>query len=170
VNKQDLLDTGFFKNNNFLDKYVALFDEDYSNTDKLEGHYILPKSYYWIKKIPVDNSKDNLKNISYKNHYLACYYLLQCTTGILRKCMRYHFTKMNNKIAMVAFEINSQIYEQVRTNEKQNFSDYIKTAHHSIIYYNEKYKKRPSEHVRHMSESMKRYWKKKKEEERKNED
>jgi hypothetical protein len=163
MNKEDLLKTGFFKNNNFLNKYLELFSEPI--TEHFEKHHIIPRSYYKIIKSEVDNSKKNLKNISLKNHYLAHYYLTKCTTGTLKKLVNYYFSKINSKLAHVAFELNAQIYEQVRLNDRQNFLNYIKTAHNNIDNYNKKFPKRPPEHSQHIKDGMRNYWKRRKREE-----
>jgi hypothetical protein len=163
MNKEDLLKTGFFKNNNFLDKYLNLFSEPI--TDHFEKHHIIPKSYYKIINSEIDNSSVNLKNISLKNHYLAHYYLTKCTSGTLKKLMNYYFSKINSKLAQVAFELNAQVYEKVRLNDKENFLSYIKSAHNNIKNYNEKHPQRTPEHIQHMKEGMKKYWKKRKRDE-----
>jgi hypothetical protein len=162
MNKDDLLKIGF-RNNNFLDKYLSLFLEPIpDNSDK---HHIIPKSYYKIMKLEINNSKENLRNISYKNHYLAHYYLTKCTTGTLQKAMNYYFTRMNKKIALVAFEINSDIYEQIRINDLKNKRDYISTAAENIANWNKTHSERSDEHRKKMSTSMKKYWKQRKKEE-----
>ena len=166
MEKEDLLKTGYFKNNNFLDKYLYLFNEPV--LENFEKHHIIPRAFFKIKKIEVDNSKNNLKNISMKNHYLAHYYLTKCTSGTLKRLMNYYFTKMTVKLSKVAFEIFSQIYEAMRKNDKENHLNYIKSAHNNINNYNKLHPKRTSLHIQHMSEAMKKYWKNKKKEEQYN--
>jgi hypothetical protein len=163
MNKEELLNTGYFKNNNFLEKYLDLFNE--IPEDNFEGHHILPKAFFKIKKIKIDNSKKNLRNLSFENHYLAHYYLTKCTSGALKKVMNYYFSRMNMKIAFVAFELNANVYKQIRMNDKQNYRNYITAAHNNIANYNKVHPQRTPEHIQHMKEGMKRYWKRRKMEE-----
>jgi len=151
--KNVLLNTGFFKNNNFLEKYLKIFEEPLEDTDKLESHNILPQAYFKISGKEIDNS--SVRTITYRNHYLAHYYLLNCTIGLLKKSMTYEFNRMNLRISLVSYEFMSQFYEVLRVNDKENFYNYIKTAHNNINEYNKKFSKRPIEHVRKIQESKK---------------
>jgi hypothetical protein len=158
MNKDYFLRLNGFKNNNFLDKYIDLFN-DTPEVD-FEKHHIIPRSYFKINHLPIDNSKENLRNLTYKNHYLAHYYLTKCTEGTLKKEMLQYFHVMNKKIAMVAFEINSELWHQIRKNDVQNKREYIMSAAENIANWNKDHKERTPEHRRKMSISMKKYWKK----------
>jgi hypothetical protein len=166
MDKEALIATGYFQNNNFLDKYLELFTEPIEDNN-IEKHHIIPRSYYKIIKRPIDDSNKNVRPLSFKNHYLAHYYLIHCTNGELKKKMNYYFTKMNQKIALVAFEINSQIYEALRINAKEQYRDYLRSAKNNIANYNLAHPKgkRTKEHIENMRNGMKRYWEQKKREE-----
>ena len=78
--RQKLLDTGFIESNESFEKYIAIV----SNPDKegyVERHHILPASYFRIKGIPIDNTKENFVTLSAYNHILAHYYLYRCVTN-----------------------------------------------------------------------------------------
>lgn len=77
--KQKLLTKGLCKNNKFFDLYVDLIWEN-KNTPrekfKTERHHIIPKFYYKQQNIKLDNSENNLVNLSYADHIKAHLYLL----------------------------------------------------------------------------------------------
>lgn len=82
-----LLSTNVFENNDYIDKYVELIEQN-RNTKKekfrTQLHHIIPKCYYKINKLQIDNSKENLVNLLYKDHILAHYYLSKCMLGTYR--------------------------------------------------------------------------------------
>lgn len=45
---------------------------------------MLPKCYFISKGLNIDNSKENLVNLLYKDHILGHYYLCLCTEGVLQ--------------------------------------------------------------------------------------
>ena len=76
--KNKLLSIDVFENNEFLDKYCELICKN-RNTQKecgiTEKHHIIPRLYFLANNLRVDNSKNNLVNLTYKDHILAHYYL-----------------------------------------------------------------------------------------------
>lgn len=82
--KEKLLETGFVIDNEYLDKYVALIvvnRHTKQEARKTNKHHILPKRYFKNKGLPVDNSRENIVNLIYKDHLLAHLYLSGCTVG-----------------------------------------------------------------------------------------
>lgn len=81
--KEKLLKTGLFEDSEYLDEYLLLIANNLK-TQKRNGatnkHHILPASYFRLLKEPVDNSPDNLVNLSLKDHVFAHYYLCKCIT------------------------------------------------------------------------------------------
>lgn len=81
---QQLLDTGYFVYNDYFNEYVTLInnnrDTEYvaCETNK---HHVLPRHYFTSRNIRVDNSSDNIVNLSYKDHALAHLLLSGCTQG-----------------------------------------------------------------------------------------
>jgi hypothetical protein len=84
--KNLLLSTGYFIDNEYLDLYVDLINSnmDTKSSDATQVHHILPRCYYSIVNEVVDNSKNNLVTLLYKNHLLAHYYLSLCSKSNLR--------------------------------------------------------------------------------------
>lgn len=84
--KQKLLSTGYFEDNEWLDKYCQLIIDNLETKKekyKTEAHHILQVAYFKILTEKVDNSKENLVNLFYKDHILAHQYLALCTKGKL---------------------------------------------------------------------------------------
>lgn len=86
--KEKLLTLNIFDNNEYLDKYCELIE---SNRDtkrekfKTQRHHIIPVCYYKYSKLQINNSNDNLVNLTYKDHALAHYYLAMCFENIYLK-------------------------------------------------------------------------------------
>nr|DAO10772.1 MAG TPA: HNH endonuclease [Caudoviricetes sp.] len=85
--KEKLLELGLIQDNVFLDSYVNLIQEN----EKLQyipkvtqQHHIIPRCYYRNIGIPVNNDKENLVNLYYKDHILAHYYLALASDGIFK--------------------------------------------------------------------------------------
>ena len=80
--KEKLLEIGLCIDNEYLDKYCELIESNLNTKYekfKTQKHHIVPRSYYKHNKIDIDNSKNNIINISHKNHLLAHFYLLHCS-------------------------------------------------------------------------------------------
>ena len=75
--KSKLLDTDVIRDCEFLDSYVDLILKNQNTVSvksRTQVHHIIPRSYYELKKQPVDNSPANLVTLLYKDHILAHYY------------------------------------------------------------------------------------------------
>lgn len=87
MDKKTLIETGFFIDNEYLDKmFEIIHNPDLSG--KTERHHILPKS------IGGTDEEDNLINISVKQHFYVHYYLTFCTVGKLKMKMNFAFKMM----------------------------------------------------------------------------
>lgn len=80
--KQQILDTGFFEDNEYLDKYVCLLFSN--NLEKhikrySQRHHAIPKCVFKKLGLPVDNSKDNLFELKFSLHILSHIYLSLCS-------------------------------------------------------------------------------------------
>ena len=85
--KEKLLKLQFVQDNEFLDKYVIIIEENKELPyipRKTQEHHIIPQCYYRSIGIAVDNSKDNRVNLYYKDHVLAHYYLALASEGIFK--------------------------------------------------------------------------------------
>jgi hypothetical protein len=68
--KQKLLSTGYFIDNEYLEQYMALIKEEH-DANYLERHHIIPRAYYQLKKLKVDNTKSNIVRLSFAEHCKA---------------------------------------------------------------------------------------------------
>ena len=94
--KKKLLDTGYFIDNTYLDSYVELVknpsrSELAKYTDR---HHILPRAYFKLAELPIDNSKDNLVRLSFLQHCKAHWLLYFCTQDNLKYAMQTAFVIM----------------------------------------------------------------------------
>lgn len=98
--KIKLLSTGYFIDNEYLDDYCDLIKQN-ELTEKQENktnkHHILPRSYFKMLKLPIDNSPENLVHILYKDHILAHYYLCLCAKGNLKHRLANAFLHLVNR-------------------------------------------------------------------------
>lgn len=86
--KKKLLELNIVEDNTYLDRYIKLILDNKETKNcrfKTQKHHIIPKAYYKYNKLPVDNSKDNIVNLLYKDHILAHYYLYLCAKGLRYK-------------------------------------------------------------------------------------
>lgn len=79
--KLRLKKTNLFEDNEWLDLYCELILNNLNTKKekfKTNVHHIIPRCYYKHNNLEVDNSKENLVNLLYKDHILAHYYLCKC--------------------------------------------------------------------------------------------
>ena len=80
--KVKLVALGCFKANKYLDEYVQLCITKLQMAKakfKTNAHHIIPRKYYKVNNLPLDNSSQNLVNLSYYDHIIAHYYLVLCS-------------------------------------------------------------------------------------------
>ena len=79
--KNRLVELDCFVDNKYLDLYVSLVIEN-QNTIKIahktNAHHIIPRAYFKLKNLPVDDSENNMCELLYIDHIRAHYYLLKC--------------------------------------------------------------------------------------------
>lgn len=121
--KEKLLLLELVIDNEYLDKYCELIENN-RNTKKekfkTQKHHIIPKYYYKENKLELDNSKDNLVNLYYKNHILAHYYLCLCsktTKHVYHNFITIRYVYNNRWLDAKGFDLNSldkyqELYEQ----------------------------------------------------------
>lgn len=71
-----------FIDNEFFSLYCSLIENNLLTSCKrgiTQRHHIIPRYYFKRLNLPVDNSKENLVNLQYKDHILAHYYLSLCS-------------------------------------------------------------------------------------------
>lgn len=81
--KDRLLTTGMFIENEFLESYVKLVEENINN-DKVKyvtsAHHVVPRYVYKRLGIDVNNSATNIVNLTFLDHMLAHFYLAKCAS------------------------------------------------------------------------------------------
>ena len=80
--EERLLSLDVFENNDYFKLYIDLIKSNlYTSRIKYvtQRHHIIPRKYYQINKIKVDNSKQNIVNLRYEDHIRAHYYLSKCS-------------------------------------------------------------------------------------------
>ena len=104
ITKDFILSHSDFVDNDYLDKYVALINNssivnEYKYT--VYKHHIIPKAYFNLYKLSIDNSDKNISILTYKDHLYAHYYLYRCTSGDLQYRMLFALKcllRMNNNL------------------------------------------------------------------------
>lgn len=96
--KEKLLEySQYFIDNEYLDLYCSLILDNLTTEyqkGKTEKHHIVQRKLYSLLNIKINNSKENLVNLSHFNHCLAHYYLCLCTTGTLKYSNQHSFMRM----------------------------------------------------------------------------
>ena len=128
--KEKLLSLGVFLDNEYLDFYCTLIVDNKSTAIekfKTQKHHIIPKTYYKLNSLNIDNSCDNIVNLLYSDHILAHYYLCLCVDST-NKSLAYrlqnsflHLIKAdaNNKQKIETFNVNDlPLYQEIYTNWK----------------------------------------------------
>lgn len=81
VIKNRLLKTNYFIDNEYLDKYVDICVSGLEVTKEKyvhEKHHIVPRFYFKNNNLLVDNSKNNITTLTYRQHAIAHWYLSNC--------------------------------------------------------------------------------------------
>jgi len=120
--KQKLLDTEFFIDNEWLDKYVYLIEQNKNTEEKIgitQIHHILQRKYYNIIKQKCDNSKSNLVNLKYSDHILAHYFLCYCTKHEL-KAANYYTVKLMSGLN----NIDENFIEEFKNNKDVEYDSW----------------------------------------------
>lgn len=121
--KNKLLDIGCI-DNEYLQKYLDLIAANSKTAKekyKTNCHHILPRCYFKLLNLPVDHSKTNLVNLSYKDHLLAHYYLYSCATGKFKLLNSISFRYIETKYQLPIEEIleNLDTYQQLCADAKE---------------------------------------------------
>ena len=124
--KEKLLSLVIFIDNKYLDFYCKLVEENI-DTKKVSGlterHHIIQRAYYKLNNLPIDNTAENLVNLTHHNHCLAHYYLCLCTLGELAYKNEYAFIKMLK--IKTRFEFNLDEFLQQATEYNKIYENFI---------------------------------------------
>lgn len=88
------LDTTYFDKNEYFEKYLDLLHTPQVSNLPLHKHHIIPRVYFRLLNLAVDNSAENIVMLTPANHALAHYYLALCTKGELKYRLRACFIRM----------------------------------------------------------------------------
>lgn len=72
----------YFIDNKYLEQYCLLVERNTRTQvrgKQTNKHHIIPKCWFKLKQIPINNQLNNLVNLPYREHVLAHYYLCLCT-------------------------------------------------------------------------------------------
>lgn len=95
--KTKLLATNCFEANEYLDKYCKLIIDNLEKRRekyKTQKHHIIPRCYFRLNNLEIDNSKENIINLLYKDHILAHYYLTLCSKSKIFNKLNFSFIIM----------------------------------------------------------------------------
>lgn len=110
--KEKLLNTELFIDNEYLDKYVELIEnnkETEKQKCKTQRHHIIPRVMCKINNYEFVDDDSNLVNLLYKDHILAHYYLCLCVKDEQLKYKM--FISMNYMIG------NAKTYGNIELND-----------------------------------------------------
>ena len=88
---------GISIDNEAFNAYCDIIDKNRDNgasTKDTEKHHIVPRAYYKLNQLPIDNSVDNLVVLSHFDHCLCHYYLCDCLVGTLKYKNIHAFMRM----------------------------------------------------------------------------
>lgn len=134
--KIKLLNSGHFKDNEYLSKYCELIESNLSTKQekyKTQKHHILPKCYFKLVGQKINNSKTNLINLSYKHHILAHYYLCLCTEGKFKALLFNGLVHLLNSKSLKLEDfkkLDLDKYQRLYEEWKINSSLYLKGVSH----------------------------------------
>jgi len=136
--KTKLLSTGYFINNKYFKHYLKLIESN--STTKYQchitqKHHILQKSFFKLTGVLVDESKQNLVNLLYRDHCLAHWLLYNCTKKELKKANGYAYRKMINcgasrlkNISDLELKVLQDNYQKTLTSiNKNELNSYLNT-------------------------------------------
>ena len=124
-----------FIDNDYLKRYDLLISRHITTKVKprqTNSHHIIPKSWFKIHDLPVDNTLNNLVNLPYREHIMAHYYLCLCTQDPLRYANELGFMclisrkKLNptDKLLIQSLSMYNNIYEDYVFKRKNNYKLY----------------------------------------------
>lgn len=133
--KTTLMSLEGFIDNEYLSAYCMLIDRNKRSPRKprvTNSHHIIPKSWFKLNNVTVDNSLVNLVNLVYREHVLAHYYLCLCTSGKLQYANELALfclisrKKLNvvDKQLLTNLPLYNKIYEDYSQKKKMNYKLY----------------------------------------------
>ena len=129
--KQKLLGTGYFIDNEWLEKYLALVVNAPVSFSYTEKHHIIPAACSkLLGKKSADDSKSNLVNLCFADHCRAHFYLYHCTKSKLKKSMAIAYVAMAGDWSKLKTELTEDEYleltkarERLKANSSWHWSN-----------------------------------------------
>lgn len=144
--KEKLLATKVVIDNEYLDKYVNLIESNLETKRTkfvTQRHHIIPRYYYKLNGLPVDNSKDNIVNLPYKYHFLAHLYLSKCSiteefsyNNIIALYYMTNKVDFNSDWDKVDLDLLQEAYEKARKYASEHnpmYDDKIREQHKEVV-------------------------------------
>ena len=98
----------YFDKNEYFEKYLDLLHTPQISDLPLHKHHIIPRVYFRLLNLAIDNSDENIVMLTPANHALAHYYLALCSKGELKYRLRACFIRMTgNKRFCEALDLES---------------------------------------------------------------
>lgn len=121
TDKDYLLKINLFLDNEYLEKYVNLINEnEFTKKEKYyQAHHIIPKCCYKYAHKNINNSDENLVNLKYSNHILAHFYLYKCAKDAIKPFLGNIAFKMLNeykeidKYTELEILLNKDVYDDL---------------------------------------------------------
>jgi hypothetical protein len=134
--KNLLLDTGYFKDNDYLKAYISLLSSHEENENSYgEQHHIIPAAVYRYKysckngvearKLADADEKNTTVLLLYKDHILAHYFLYFCTSGKVKRAMAQAATCMIGNLDVTQLDFSEFHYLPEQFNKIQQLIDHI---------------------------------------------
>ena len=122
MTKEELLSTGHFIDNSYLDDYVILVNST-ATTTYTERHHILPRAYYDLLGLDTDNSDSNLVRLSFADHCKAHWLLYFCTTDKLQYASQTAFVIMVNGLTKRLKDYTEEDFIAIQNMKNQLLAD-----------------------------------------------
>ena len=122
MTKEELLSTGHFIDNSYLDDYIILVNS-IATTTYTERHHILPRAYYDLLGLDIDNSDSNLVRLSFTDHCKAHWLLYFCTTDKLQYASQTAFVIMVNGLTKRLKDYTEEDFIAIQNMKNQLLAD-----------------------------------------------
>lgn len=125
----------YFVDNDYLQQYARLVERHARTLIRgtTNKHHIIPKCWFKLKNIPVNNDLNNLVNLPYREHILAHYYLCLCTEDPFKYgnqlglvcLLNGKVLKPTDKRLLENLPLYNNIYEDYVRKLKSNYKMYL---------------------------------------------
>lgn len=126
----------YFIDNEYLKLYSSLIERNTRTQvrrKQTNKHHIIPKCWFKLKHIPINNELNNLVNLPYREHVLAHYYLCLCTEDPFKYGNELALACLLNRKKLSAVDkrlleslpLYNNIYEDYMCKLKSNYKMYL---------------------------------------------